>query len=130
VRAADPEVARAGDRSLRQQRNGVGPLVFFRRDRQVVEFLRIEAGQRKIEVGLAQFLEFQGQEFLIPRSPRDGSIHHEPERLDLSFSPLVTRDHENTGRVAARPPAQPVRGFQPQVAIHYGPIAASKCRHL
>ena len=61
------------------------------------------------------------EQFLIPRGPRDGAIHHQAECLHLGLRPLVAEDHRNFGD------AQLACGFQPQVAVH--DLAVAACQH-
>ena len=105
-----PQVAKAGYGSHRQRRRGVGSLLVGNRQ-QPIDLARIEAGQAEIVIGLAQLLEFQGQQFFVKGGPGRGSIHQQPERFDLSIRPLVTQDRWNTGRVAAGPGSQLARGL-------------------
>ena len=92
--------------------------------------LGIEAGQAEIEIRGVEFLQFQGEQFLVPIRPRHGAVHHQPEGLHLRRRPLVAEDHGDCGRVAAGPRAQLARGLQAQMAVHHLAVAAGEHRDL
>jgi len=52
VLAAEPQIAKPGNRVLGQRRRGIGFLVVLGRHKQSVDFSGIESGEGKVEIGL------------------------------------------------------------------------------
>jgi hypothetical protein len=68
--AAEPQVAQAGRRVLRQGRGRVGSLVIFGFGQQIIELPRVESRAAEIELGFVQFLQLESEQFFLPGSPR------------------------------------------------------------
>ena len=119
--AAQPQIASPRHR-VRGKRRSLLWLSLVWEQQQIVDLLGVEAGEREVEVRLVQFLQFEGEQFVVPVGPGHRAIHHQPERLDLGLGPLVAEHHGDSSRVAAGPRAQLARGLESEVAVHHVPL--------
>ena len=69
-------------------------------------------------------MQFHREEFLVPIRPRHGTVHHQPEGLDLSWRPLVTKYYWDL-----REP-EFARRLETEVAIHDLTVAPHQARDL
>src|SRR5579862_1030060 len=85
------------------------------------DLARVEAGKAQIEVQTPQIEEFLGQKLVIPLSPGNRAVHHEPKGFNLRVAPFVAQQHRDVTE------AEFARGFQPQMAVHN--LAAGARQH-
>jgi len=95
---------------LRNSRSFV-QLLLVRERQQIIDLLRIEAGEIEIEVRGVDLLQLEAQKTFVPLRPLDRTIHQEPERLHLCRRPLVAQDHGDFGN------AELTRRLQAEMAI-------------
>jgi hypothetical protein len=73
--AAQPLVPQPGRWIFRQGRRDIGLFVVVGERQEICELSGVKTCQRQVEVGRGQFLQLQGEQFIIPISPRYRSIH-------------------------------------------------------
>jgi hypothetical protein len=116
-------IARLRYDRLRQRRRGVRGLLVLKGQKSI-DLAGIEAGEAEIEIRFLNFLQFESEQLFVPIRLRHRTIHHEPERLDLSRRPLVAEDHQGLSD------AELARGLQPEVAINNLAIASNQAGNL
>src|ERR1051326_3340601 len=100
--SADPQVPNARCCVLRKRWRRVRYLLVRKRE-QPINLAWVESGEAEIEIRLAELLQFDGEEFLVPRCPRHGAIHQQPERFHLRVGPFVAEDRRDCGDIASWP---------------------------
>ncbi len=99
-------------------------VIRIRCDQQIVDLLQLKAGQAEIELHRVEFLQLEGEQFLVPVGPRGGAIDHQAESLHLSRRPLVTQDDRDIGH------AQLARGLEAQVSVNHFAVASDQTWNL
>ena len=124
VRAQAPQVARSRYRNRRPLRHlvRVGQAGRRGRGQQPVQLAVVKAGEREVEAVVAQLVQLQRQQLVVPLRPRRRAVGQQAERLDLRRRQVVGQHHRDRGQ------AQPLRRLEPQMAVDHRAVRAGHDR--
>src|SRR4051812_44685792 len=108
---------------LRNGRRFVGHLFVGSASRSSIS-LGLKPVRSRSKSASLRLLEFQCQEFLIPRSPFHGTVDQQPERFDLGRAPFITEDYRDLGD--AKLPCR----LEAEVPVYDLAVAAGQHGHL
>jgi hypothetical protein len=95
MRAAEPEIANAGHRVFGQGWGSVCSFLFLGINQECIDFARIETRKGQVEIRLAQLLQFQREQLVIPRRPVHRPVDRQTKCFDLRRRPLVAEDYRD-----------------------------------